>query len=255
MKELRHVVIGLCQNPNGKIYVYSNVSVYDKGNQKRSNIFAKSIGHLIQQQAKWFPTAGKAILPAKRLKRKNLLAAVLLKTPAYSPLDKAVSDIGLTVPLTGSFPDWKRILTCAYYLVSEGGHYVILNSGPGCIRHHAVPLLASQRVSELLVRITPTLQQNFFSRWIDVTARKMSHAMDITSVSSYSELIDFLSVGDTTVMGKTAPDQLCSVTGVTSPYAAVLQIIPGKDKGCEHPGGQHSEYIRFGQSDLSFCHG
>ena len=32
-------------------------------------------------------------------------------------LDKAVSDIGLAAPLNAAFPDdWKRILTCAYYL-------------------------------------------------------------------------------------------------------------------------------------------
>ena len=37
-------------------------------------------------------------------------------------LDKAVSDIKLDAPLKAVFPDdWERILTCAYYLVSEGG--------------------------------------------------------------------------------------------------------------------------------------
>ena len=58
------------KNPNGKIYVYSNVSVYDKETKKVKHI-RKSIGHLD-------PATGE-VVPNRRK------GDVLLKTPAYSP--------------------------------------------------------------------------------------------------------------------------------------------------------------------------
>lgn len=72
------------KNPNGKIYIYSNVSVYDKETKKVKHI-RKSIGHLDPATGEVVPNRRKGDIARKRLKRKNLLAAVLLKTPAYSP--------------------------------------------------------------------------------------------------------------------------------------------------------------------------
>ncbi len=118
---------------------------------------------------------------------------VVENTGIQSLLDKAVSDIGLAAPLAAVFPDdWKCILTCAYYLISEGGALCHLEQWQRMFPSPCRCPLASQRVSELFVRITSTLQQNFFSKWIDVHRQNDVYAMDITSVSSYSEWIDFV---------------------------------------------------------------
>ncbi|XBX08499.1 hypothetical protein QMP26_10655 [Enterocloster clostridioformis] len=146
------------KNPNGKIYVYSNVSVYDKETKKVKHI-RKSIGHLDPATGEVVPNRRKGDIARKKAETKEPAGrCVVENTGIQSLLDKAVSDIGLTVPLTAVFPDdWKRILTCAYYLVSEGGALCHIEQWQRMYPSPCRSLLASQRVSELLVRTTPTL--------------------------------------------------------------------------------------------------
>ena len=156
---------------------------------------------------------------------------VVKNTGIQSLLDKAVSAIGLMEPLSTVFPDdWRCILTCAYYLVSEGGALRHVDQWQRMYPSPCRSLLASQRVSELLVRITPTLQQDFFSRWIDVNSQKDVYAMDITSVSSYSELIDFVRWGYNRDGEKLPQINLLMLTGVTSHMPLYYRIIPGSIK-------------------------
>ncbi len=219
------------KNPNGKIYVYSNVSVYDKETKKVKHI-RKSIGHLDPATGEVVPNRRKGDIARKKAETKEPAGrCVVENTGIQSLLDKAVSDIGLTVPLTAVFPDdWKRILTCAYYLVSEGGALCHIEQWQRMYPSPCRSLLASQRVSELLVRITPALQQNFFSRWIDVNRQKDVYAMDITSVSSYSELIDFVRWGYNRDGEKLPQINLLMLTGVTSHMPLYYRIIPGSIK-------------------------
>lgn len=219
------------KNPNGKIYIYSNVSVYDKETKKVKHI-RKSIGHLDPATGEVVPNRRKGDIARKKAETKEPAGrCVVENTGIQSLLDKAVSDIGLTVPLTAVFPDdWKRILTCAYYLVSEGGALCHIEQWQRMYPPPCRSLLASQRVSELLVRITPALQQNFFSRWIDVNRQKDVYAMDITSVSSYSELIDFVRWGYNRDGEKLPQINLLMLTGVTSHMPLYYRIIPGSIK-------------------------
>ena len=219
------------KNPNGKTYVYSNISVYDKETKKVKHI-RKSIGHLDPVTGEVVPNRRKGDIARKKAETKGPAGrCVVENTGIQSLLDKAVSDIGLMVPLTAVFPDdWKRILTCAYYLISEGGALCHVEQWQ---RMYPSPYhypLASQRVSELLARITPTLQQDFFSRWIDVNRQKDVCAMDITSVSSYSELIDFVRWGYNRDGEKLPQINLLMLTGVTSHMPLYYRLIPGSIK-------------------------
>lgn len=219
------------KNPNGKTYVYSNISVYDKETKKVKHI-RKSIGHLDPVTGEVVPNRRKGDIARKKAETEEPAGrCVVENTGIKLLLDKAVSDIGLMLPLTTVFPDdWKRILTCAYYLVSEGGALCHVDQWQRMYPSPCRSLLASQRVSELLARITPTLQQDFFSRWIEVNRQKDVYAMDITSVSSYSELIDFVRWGYNRDGEKLPQINLLMLTGVSSHMPLYYRIIPGSIK-------------------------
>lgn len=94
------------------------------------------------------------------------------------------------------FPeDWSKIMTCACYLVSEGGALCHADKWKESNKVPFTGSLISQRISELLQRITSTLQQEFFRIWISCNQQDAYYAMDITSLSSYSEFIEFMRRG------------------------------------------------------------
>lgn len=111
-------------------------------------------------------------------------------------LDKICMDTGIGHILKKVFPDgWEAILTCAYYLISEGQAFYRVEKW---LRQALAPygvMLATRWVRELLVRITSELVQGFFSAWLEHNCDDRYYCMDITSISSYSELNEFISCG------------------------------------------------------------
>ena len=219
------------KTPNGKTYVYSNVSIYDKETKKVKHI-RKSIGHLDPVTGEVVPNRRKSDTARKKAEMEEPAGrCVVENTGIQILLDKAVSDIGLAAPLNAAFPDdWKRILTCAYYLVSEGGTLCHVSQWQQMYSSPFRPSLSSQRVSELLARITPTQQQDFFRRWVDANRQKDIYAMDITSLSSYSDWIDFVRWGYNRDGEKLPQINLLMLTGVTSHMPIYYRIIPGSIK-------------------------
>lgn len=220
-------------NPNGITYVYENVSYWDK-KTKTTKHKRKSIGHIDPQSGKIVPNRKKGDAAKKRAALNPVIETshCSVQTSGVSRLlDKAVSDIGLQKVLASVFPeDWSRIMTCAYYLVSEGGALVHADKWK---ESNVVPFtdsLASQRISELLGRITPTLQQDFFRKWISRNQQDAYYAMDITSVSSYSEFIEFVRWGYNRDGDDLAQINLLMITGEQSHMPLYYRILPGSIK-------------------------
>ncbi len=113
------------KNPNGTTYVYENTSYWDK-ETKTTKHKRKIVGHLDPDSGKIVPNRKKgdaAKKHAETLPSKTQHCSV--KTAGVSQLlDKAVTNICLNKVLASVFPeDWSIILTCAYYLVSEGNAF------------------------------------------------------------------------------------------------------------------------------------
>lgn len=87
--------------------------------------------------------------------------------------------------------------------------------------------LADQRISELLVRITPDLSQEFFSAWIGQNRSDRYYCMDITSVSSYSELNESVSYGYNRDKEKLPQINLLMVSGHTNRLPLFFRTMPG----------------------------
>ena len=218
------------KNPNGKTYVYENTTYWDK-ESKSCKHYRKSIGHLDPDTGEIVPNYKKG---DKQMKTSSGVSAdhcIVASTGIGKLLDKAVSDIKLDAPLKAVFPDdWERILTCAYYLVSEGGALAHVEKWQRAFSSPYEEKLTSQRVSELITRITPSLQQNFFSMWAGLNRQDSYYAMDITSVSSYSEFIEFVRWGHNRDDEDLPQINLLMLTGVESHMPIYYRIIPGSIK-------------------------
>ena len=239
------------KNPNGTTYVYENISYWDK-ETKTSKQKRKSIGHIDPTSGKIVPNRKKGDSARNRLESEaaETQRCTVLTCGVTRLLDKAVSDIGLQKVLASVYPyDWSRILTCAYYLVSEGGALCHVEKWKNT---NAVPFtesLASQRISELLTRLTPTTQQEFFGKWVASNKQDEYYAMDITSVSSYSDFIEFVRWGYNRDGDDLPQINLLMVTGENSHMPLYYRIIPGsiKDVRTLRESLKNMAYIEAGQ--------
>lgn len=160
--------------------------------------------------------------------RKENCRGVPLTAAALQPFwTRYVPTLGLGISKKIFPDDYSAILTCAYYLISEGQ---ALSRAEKWSRQALTPygaVLADQRISELLVRITPALAQDFFSAWIEYNRGDKYYCMDITSVSSYSELNEFVSYGYNRDREKLPQVNLLMVSGHTSHLPLFFRTMPG----------------------------
>lgn len=78
----------------------------------------------------------------------------------------------------------------ACYLISSGDPFLYCEQWIKDTECLPVGSLSSQRISELLVAIKPEEREGFFKSWCSYRSEQEYLALDITSTSSYSELID-----------------------------------------------------------------
>lgn len=219
------------KNPNGKTYVYENTTYWDKAS-KTCKHHRRSVGHLDPVTGEIVPNRKKGDAAKNKEQAANAKEHCRVAVTGIEQLlDKAVADLKLDSPLKTVFPDdWERILTCAYYLVSEGGALAHVEKWQQSYSSPYKGKLSSQRISELIARITPSLQQDFFGLWTRNNHQDEYYAMDITSVSSYSGLIDFVRWGYNRDRESLPQINLLMLTGVRSHIPMYYRIIPGSIK-------------------------
>lgn len=176
----------------GVTYVYESVSTWDK-KKKQSRNKQVCVGKLD-------PISGEFI-PSKRLKPEQAVVRdpeVTASAEVIGPsivLDAITEQVGLEKLLRSCFPEeWQQIQAMAYYLASQGGP--LSYCGTWCKSHaHSVECLTSQRISEILRSISIDKKQTFFTKWMNKTLEDDYLCYDITSVSSYSELNEYIKYG------------------------------------------------------------
>ncbi|MCK4816711.1 transposase, partial [bacterium] len=110
-------------------------------------------------------------------------------------LDAITDRLGLGNLLKSCFPqEHSQIQAMAYYLVSQGGP--LSYCGTWCKSHaHSVERLTSQRISEILCAISLDKKQTFFTKWMNKVLEDDYLCYDITSISSYSALNEYIKYG------------------------------------------------------------
>jgi hypothetical protein len=207
--------------------VYESVSYWDK-EKKQSRNKRICVGKLE-------PITGE-LVPSKRLK------PALEKTVPQDPpttasaeivggsivLDAITERLGLGALLKSCFPkEYGQILTMAYYLVSRGAP--LSHCGTWC-KTHAHPhgeLLTNQRITEILQSITTDGKQTFFSRWMKNILQDDYLCYDITSISSYSELNEYIKYGHNRDNEKLPQLNLAMLFGQNSGLPVYFQRMPG----------------------------
>ena len=113
-------------------------------------------------------------------------------------LEKVSSQIGLTEILRDTFPDeWEKLLSCAFFEVSEGKPLCLCGTWLENTYTDMIGGLASQRISELLKSVGENLpaRLEFSCLWTEKRGEDEFVVFDITSISSYSKLIESVEWG------------------------------------------------------------
>jgi transposase len=181
----------------GVSYVYEYVSYWDK-EKKQGRNKQVCIGKLD-------PATGE-LIPSKRLSApptpqqgRALDPTVTTSAQIVGPslvLDFLDAKLGLGKLLKSCFPQiHQHILAMAYYLVVEGS--ALSHCGTWCKSHapSLAPTLTSQHISKILQSITLDQKQTFLTRWIKKIQEDDYLCYDITSVSSYSQINEYIKYG------------------------------------------------------------
>src|SRR5271155_4077656 len=185
--------INLVNKKTGVTYVYESISFRDKEKKLPRNKRI-CIGKLD-------PVSGE-LIASKRLTPEQAAVrdpAVTASAEVVGPsiiLDAITETLGLGKLLKSCFPnDYRQIQAMAYYLSSHGGP--LSHCGTWCKSHvHFIgDSLNSQRISEILNAIGIDGKQTFLGRWMDKVLEEDYLCYDITSISSYSELNEYIKYG------------------------------------------------------------
>jgi len=210
---------------NGVTYVYEAASFWDKEkNQPRNKqVCVGKLG----------PDTGD-LIPSKRFssgqeaqRDPTVTASAAIVGPAIV-LDTITKRLDLAKLLKVSFPqEHQQILTMAYYLVAQGGPLSHCQAWCNGHSHPCCESLTSQRISEILRTITIDGKQTFLKRWMNNVLEDDYLCYDITSISSYSKLNEYIKFGYNRDKEKLPQLNLAMLFGQKSCLPVYFQRMPG----------------------------
>lgn len=179
---------------NGAKYLYSVKSYWDKEKKQPRNKQV-CLGRIDEETGEVVPSERKG----RTAKRASQATEVTVRSRIVGPfllLDKIARDTGIKSILGECFPGrHEHILSLAFFLVQKG---LPLSRCEQWSRSNAHPYgepIPSQRVSDLLAAMEEDERQSFFKRWMGKVASGGCFFYDLTSVSSYSELNEYVKWG------------------------------------------------------------
>lgn len=209
----------------GVTYVYEAVSTWNK-EKKQARNKQICIGKLDSKTNDFIPS--KRLAPQQAAVRDPAVTASAAIVGPSIVLDAITERLGLEELLKTCFPrDHRQILTMAYYLTSQGGP---LSHCTAWCKNHEQPfgkLLTSQRISEILCSIGIDGKQTFLTKWVNKMLEDDYLCYDITSVSSYSELNEYIKYGHNRDNEKLPQLNLAMLFGQKSGLPMYFQRMPG----------------------------
>ena len=209
----------------GVTYVYESASFWDK-EKKQSRNKQVCVGKLDPVTGKFLPS--KRLVPEQAAVRDPTVTASAEIVGPSIILDTITDRLGLGNLLKSSFPqEHRQILAMAHYLASEGGP--LSYCGTWC-KSHAHPIgesLTSQRISKVLSSISIDGKQIFFTKWMNKILEDDYLCYDITSVSSYSELNEYIKYGHNRDGDKLPQLNLAMLFGQKGRLPVYFQRMPG----------------------------
>ena len=138
---------------------------------------------------------------------------------AFYLYEHLAQQMGLLEVLREALPDyWQEVFNLSAYLVSTGDPFAYCEDWLESTEAYSVGSMASQRISELLTKITEVEREKFYHLWCSLRSEKEYLALDITSISSYSELIESVAWGYNRDGDKLPQINLCLLMGLETGY-------------------------------------
>jgi transposase len=150
---------------------------------------------------------------------------------AFYLYQELAEKMGLLTVLQKAFPGcWEEVFNLAAYLVSSGDPFAYCEDWLSETEAFAVGPMTSQRISELLASITQGERDSFYRMWCSLRSEKEYLALDITSTSSYSELIDSVEWGYNRDKEKLPQINICLLMGYQSRFPIYQSVYSGSLK-------------------------
>ena len=150
---------------------------------------------------------------------------------AFYLLNHIAGESGLLASLQEALPTyWQEMFTLACYLLCSGDPFLYCESWVGDTECLPVGSMSSQRISELLIAVTSQQRELFYQSWCNLRSEREYLALDITSVSSYSKLIDEVEWGYNPDHEQLPQINLCMLMGASSMLPIYQTIYSGSLK-------------------------
>lgn len=127
---------------------------------------------------------------AKTYSKNDIKGSAIRELGVFHLLESISSEIGLLDVLRDSLPDtWEQIATLAFYMVATGEPAMYCEDW--LMKSESLPCgnMSSQKISMLLSAISNAERMSFYENWGQLRNELEYMALDITSISSYSEFI------------------------------------------------------------------
>ena len=209
----------------GVTYVYESVSFWDK-KRKQSRNKQVCVGKIDPITGKFVPS--KRLAPEQAAARDPAVTASAEIVGTSIVLDAITDRLGLGNLLKSSFPnEHLQILTMAHYLTSQGSPLSYCETWSKSHEHPLGEVLTSQRISEILGSISVDGKQTFLSKWMNKILEEDYLCYDITSISSYSELNEYIKYGHNRDRDKMPQLNLAMLFGQKGRLPVYFQRMPG----------------------------
>jgi len=126
----------------------------------------------------------------KQYSDNDIRESTILDYGAHYFLETIATEIGLLDILKQALPkSWEKVITLAFFMVSTGEPAMYCEDWLEKTESLSCGNMSSQKISELLLAITNEEKLTFFEKWGELRSEVEYMALDITSISSYSEFI------------------------------------------------------------------
>jgi transposase len=236
---------------NGARYMYKVEGYWDKEKKAPRNKQV-CLGRIDDKTGEVIPSDRKT----RTAKRAAVAPEVTARSTIIGPsllLDKVANDTGLLAALKKSLPgQFLRIIALAYFLVQKGLPLSRCEVWSASNRHPYVETISSQSVSELLRSLTENDRQMFFKTWMARLSSSENIFYDITSVSSYSNMNEFVRWGYNRDDEKMPQINLAMLFGQDSGLPLYYRRLPGSISDVSTLKTTVSSLYKIGQSKLTF---
>jgi hypothetical protein len=154
---------------------------------------------------------------AKMYSINDIKSSTIRELGVFHLLESISKEVGLLDVLKVSLPDtWEQIATLAFYMVATGEpamyceDWLVKSEGLSCGN------MSPQKISMLLSAISDTERMSFYENWGQLRGELEYMALDITSISSYSEFIGDVELGYNRDKEKLPQINVCMLFGEKS---------------------------------------